>query len=562
VTADEVGSVEKTATTQGAAAAEGAPIPRELELKYVVNDGARMAQWIDEHLLPGLPDLVAGAPAVVTVEDQYFDTLRGALERRGFGARLRQEDGRTLVTVKSVKRVVPSGGRGRSRALHRRIELEAVATPRLDPETWPSSSARELIDEVRGGARLHTLFTVKQKRNQRQLQAAEGTAELTLDDVRVLMGRAEVGAFVELEIESSDGSTTLLERLADLLGSCPFVTPEERSKEERARDLVASRLAHPQERPMPKPPRSPGIEPDDTLAEAGRKVLRMHLARMLACEAGTRSGPDIEELHKMRGATRRMRAAWRVFDGAYRPGLQRRYVRELRGVATALGAVRDLDVQIEGLGAYIESLPEEARPAIEPLRSDWQRQREAARGRMMAMLDSRDYRDFVDDYLDFVETTGAGELREDSGRPVLVRHTVAGRIWLAYETVRAHATTLPWADVPALHALRIDGKRLRYTLEFFAEVLPAGSPALIERVTEMQDHLGLLNDADVASQACRAWLAANASRVSADARMAVGAYLASRERELTRLRRSFPPVWRRISGVAFRRSLALAVSSV
>ena len=79
----------------------------------------------------------------------------------------------------------------------------------------------------------------------------------------------------------------------------------------------------------------------------------MHLARMLAAEAGTRAGEDIEQLHKMRVATRRMRSMWRVFDGAYRPRVQERYVRELRVVAAQLGAVRDLDVLIEGLDAYI-----------------------------------------------------------------------------------------------------------------------------------------------------------------------------------------------------------------
>ena len=75
----------------------------------------------------------------------------------------------------------------------------------------------------------------------------------------------------------------------------------------------------------------------------------MHLARMLHFEAGTRSGEDIEDLHRMRVATRRMRAAWRVFDGAYRRKVQRRYVRELRAHRRALGEVRDIDVLLEDL---------------------------------------------------------------------------------------------------------------------------------------------------------------------------------------------------------------------
>ena len=64
--------------------------------------------------------------------------------------------------------------------------------------------------------------------------------------------------------------------------------------------------------------KSPGVLAEDHLAEAGRKVLRFHLAKMLAVEPGTRSGEDPEDLHKMRVATRRQRAAWRVFGDALR----------------------------------------------------------------------------------------------------------------------------------------------------------------------------------------------------------------------------------------------------
>jgi hypothetical protein len=41
---------------------------------------------------------------------------------------------------------------------------------------------------------------------------------------------------------------------------------------------------------------------------------------------------------------------------------------------------------------------------MEPMRADWERQREAHRKELVVLLDSRDYRDFVEDYLDFTET--------------------------------------------------------------------------------------------------------------------------------------------------------------
>ena len=71
--------------------------------------------------------------------------------------------------------------------------------------------------------------------------------------------------------------------------------------------------------------KTPGVTAEDHVAEAGRKVMKFHLARMLAREAGTREGSDPEELHAMRVATRRQRAAWRVFGASFRPRRTKRY---------------------------------------------------------------------------------------------------------------------------------------------------------------------------------------------------------------------------------------------
>jgi triphosphatase len=288
----------------------------------------------------------------------------------------------------------------------------------------------------------------------------------------------------------------------------------------------------------------------------------MHLARMLHFEAGTRSGEDPEDLHKMRVATRRMRAAWRVFDGAYRPKVQRRYVKELRAIARVLGDVRDIDVLLEDLDRYIAELPGPGREAVEPLRAAWRRQRELARDRMIAKLDSKAYREFVDDYLDFTESPGTAEVLIPLGRPSLVRDTAGSRILAAYEHVRAYDTVITWADVPTLHAIRIESKRLRYTMEYFSEVMPVTSRKLIAQVTEMQDHLGLMNDADVAATATREWLNLHAPHLPSTSREAVGLYLDSREATVEQLRRSFRPVWRRMTGVTFRKALGLAITQI
>ncbi len=130
--------------------------------------------------------------------------------------------------------------------------------------------------------------------------------------------------------------------------------------------------------------------PDENLAEAARKVMRFHFARMLAREPGTRSGEDIEALHEMRVATRRMRAAFEVFEQAFEPGVLKPYLKGLRQAGRMLGRVRDLDVMIDNARAYAAGLPE-GHPGLAPLLEEWSTQRDAARIEMLAYLDGPDY---------------------------------------------------------------------------------------------------------------------------------------------------------------------------
>ena len=88
------------------------------------------------------------------------------------------------------------------------------------------------------------------------------------------------------------------------------------------------------------------------------------------------------------------------------------------------------------------------------------------------------------------------------------------------------------------------------------------SRKLISQVTEMQDHLGLMNDADVAATATREWLNLHAPHLPSTSREAVGLYLDSREATVEQLRRSFRPVWKRMTGVAFRKALGLSITQI
>ncbi len=86
------------------------------------------------------------------------------------------------------------------------------------------------------------------------------------------------------------------------------------------------------------------------MGELAFAVLRRQLAVLRDKEPGTRLGEDVEELHDMRVATRRLRAALALFAGVL-PVRAQTFRQELGWLAGVLGAVRDLDVQLEGLAA-------------------------------------------------------------------------------------------------------------------------------------------------------------------------------------------------------------------
>jgi CHAD domain-containing protein len=147
-------------------------------------------------------------------------------------------------------------------------------------------------------------------------------------------------------------------------------------------------------------------------------------------------------------------------------------------------------------------------------------------------------------------------------QPHRVRDTAPSRIWAAYEGVRGYEAVLRWADVETLHDLRIAAKWLRYALEFVREGLGEGSDPLIARVTALQDHLGLMNDADVSASMARTFLVEHAGDLSALEGAAIGRYLVDREREVARLRRTIGPAWRGVTGLRFRRSLGRVVAGL
>ena len=373
-------------------------------------------------------------------------------------------------------------------------------------------------------------------------------ALLTLERVETDQGTAQAAHQLAIELTPL-GSASDLRALGDLLhafGVRPLWSPE---------------------RPPPRKRKAKraGVLAADPMSEAGRKILRFHCDAMLAREAGTLAGEDPEELHDMRVATRRQRAALRIV-GAHFPRKASRAVRDgLRTLGGVLGAVRDLDVLLAAATAHRSGLPAEEARALQGLVDSWTRRRNQARVELLAHLEGRAFAEFKEEYARFLGApAGRARSRTADGvpQPTLVAHVVPAEIWSHYAALCAFGTVLPWASVETLHALRIQGKGLRYLLEFFREVLDPCVEEAIEAVVALQDHLGELQDGVVTVGHVREFLVGCEAAASPEAATAAGRYLEARQARIEELRRGIDRSWAGVSGAAFKACLARAVAAL
>ncbi len=309
---------------------------------------------------------------------------------------------------------------------------------------------------------------------------------------------------------------------------------------------------------------------DDLMSEAGRKLLLVQFNEMLQHEQGTRQGDDIEDLHDMRVATRRMRAAFDVFSNFYTKKTVNKHLKGLRKIGRALGEVRDLDVLLEKTSKSLEKLSESERQSLDPLLSSWRQNRDTARQNLIQVMDSPAYEKFKTSLSQFLSSPGKGACPVDNNppEPALVCEVAPPLIYSRMADSLAYERILDTASFDQLHALRIQFKKLRYAIEFFREVLGSEAEAVIKVLKKNQDHLGDLHDAVVATQLISAYLAQlearQADRPITERENAepVAAFLGSKYAERHNLLITYRDTWALFDNPDYRQKLGNAIAVI
>ncbi|GGL22426.1 CHAD domain-containing protein [Caulobacter rhizosphaerae] len=455
----------------------------EIELKFLIAPEAS----------DGVLARLEGREAVRQLDATYFDTVDHALRRAGFGLRIRDGENGRKQTLKSAS----SGG------VFARGEWEsAVDGPEPDRDLLARTPAARVIN----GDALAPVFVTRVKRVTRLVERDGATIEAAFDqgELRADDRRAEVS---ELELELKAGPPRVLFDLArDLAAHVPLRLSLV-SKAERGYALALGE--------GDRPSAEATLAAEASTGEALQALGRAALDRLCAAAEALRTRPGPERVHKLRVAARRFRTLLSTFKTLAGAPDARHVKAELKWLAGALGAARDLDVFIADVWRPAVESPlatDQTGPAQDPLEAEAQDEARALAAFGKALLaaqtdayakagqavDSARFRALAIDAAAWLEAGAwTTDRRLDKRRARPAADFAANALDRARRRIRKDGRDLAALSPEDRHHLRIRGKKLRYAVEDLGGLFsdhPKRRARFVTATKALQDALGLLTD--------------------------------------------------------------------
>jgi len=536
---------------------------QEVEWQFDAGDLELVEEWFEEYGSGSGFSVAPGSTRELT--DTYLDTEDWRLYRAGYALRVRRK-GSNKTSELTMKSLAPagdgSGGKVRRREISERVSNSNGGFPDLSKARGPVG---ERLRALTGSHEIRHLFEIRTRRRTFGLrletqddsvesgtdsssgeivQDASGNirrsgdgphaAEIALDATTIRLDNGEEPARLSrVEVEVDEETPAEVSRFVEEMRRSLDLEPTTTSKYEAG--LYAAGLS---------PDEGQDLGPDEidasmSAGEVAFAILRRQFAAMLTHEPGTRLGENPEELHDMRVATRRMRAALKLFFGAL-PEQASYYRNELKWIAGALGEVRDLDVQIEHL-EELSSEQEEDREAFGEVVGALGERRAETRERMLEALDSDRYDRFVSSFAGMLRCGPEGEEHEEGVANEPITAVAPDLVSRRYKKWRKTGKNLSEESPPEeYHEFRKEGKRLRYALEFLEDVYgEKTTDRLVKPLKELQDGLGRHQDLIVAAELLEN-VAADARRLPPRTAFAMGALSERHLQEAAGLRTSLP----------------------
>jgi CHAD domain-containing protein len=112
------------------------------------------------------------------------------------------------------------------------------------------------------------------------------------------------------------------------------------------------------------------VSPSEPYRQAAARIVRVRATELFEHAEGVLDTRDIERVHDMRVASRRLRAVLEIFAPCFPQAEFKGVLRDVKQLADALGARRDPDVHIDALQTFAKELVPANRPGVARLVAD------------------------------------------------------------------------------------------------------------------------------------------------------------------------------------------------
>ncbi len=462
----------------------------EIEIKLSINpnDAAPFRR------LPLLREKSIVGPTRRKVVNVYFDTPDLVLEQRGMALRLRKLGGKWLQTLKTTG--MATGG------LHQRGEWEyPLRAPQLDLSLFRETPLAALPQSKKLHLALKPVFTTEFNRITWRVEISPGQqVEVALDQGIIRCGESEL-PISEVEIELREGSAAAVFDVAIALATQIALKPENISKAERGYQLTRPRPIEAQRAQATE------LKRKSTPQEALQTIVRSCLTHYMSNVDGALNTDAPEYIHQLRVAMRRLRSAIRTFKPANAEAISA----EVKWLATAMGDARDWDVLLtDNLPTLLDGFGDPALAKV-LMAAARQRQAEGRRSARAAIASPRATLLMlaigrwatVAGELTLLPPRGTADGSADGAPadiPAMDLSAFASRgIRQRHHRLLRDSASLGELSPEARHQVRIDAKRLRYTVDFFSTLFPKKQVQQYAKVLgRIQDLLGEANDDTIA----------------------------------------------------------------
>jgi CHAD domain-containing protein len=125
------------------------------------------------------------------------------------------------------------------------------------------------------------------------------------------------------------------------------------------------------------------VTPEEAYGRAGARIVRVRAQELFDHAENVLDTSDIERVHDMRVASRRLRAVLEIFAPCFPRAPFKSVLTDVKALADALGERRDPDVHIDAMAAFAEKVTAAQRPGVERLLES-QRERQARGNEILA----------------------------------------------------------------------------------------------------------------------------------------------------------------------------------